>query len=117
MRFPELAQVTPEQALAMLDNPDLVWQWVAKRGVKIAGLFGALDALAEPARAAEERRRIDARRRRANRRRRDLPQIVAFMERAATRLPARLHRVYDLCIDRGLSLDAAARPSSAMVPA
>jgi DNA-directed RNA polymerase specialized sigma24 family protein len=109
MRFPQMAEVTPHQALAMVANPYSAMAWAEKVGVPWSpAVIVALHELADAARVADDQQRTDARGSAANRRRRDVGRITSFMERAATRLPRRLEEVYELCINRGQSLDQAA---------
>jgi DNA-directed RNA polymerase specialized sigma24 family protein len=110
MDLPQLAGMTPEHARAMLDDTLLLSRWCDDNGVRFGPpIFKALDELAEKTYEDEARAKAEARNSRANRRRRrDLDRIIDTMDRAATRLPRRIENVYCLCIERGLSIDAAA---------
>jgi DNA-directed RNA polymerase specialized sigma24 family protein len=108
---PLVADVTPEQARLLVNDPGMCQKWMASRHIPDHATFTRVWAdlmdLSFEADDAEAASFLDARHTAANLRRRDVEQIVAWVERA-DRLPDRLEDVYRLCIQRGLSLNQAA---------
>jgi DNA-directed RNA polymerase specialized sigma24 family protein len=96
---PAVAELTPAQALDMVDSPELMHRWIARSGVEYSR--GLVMELWNRAEGADEGpgpgdfRRTDAER------------LRTFV-RDAARLPPRLRQIANLCLDHGLSLSQCA---------
>jgi DNA-directed RNA polymerase specialized sigma24 family protein len=112
--FPELENLTPEEALVL-------WEWPAKRDTWLAnnlrrrmpaGFMAAIYFLAEPAMDARDAalaaRQTQALASPSNLRRKDTEHLRAFLKSAEGRLPLGMTRVGTLCITEGLSIAKAA---------
>jgi DNA-directed RNA polymerase specialized sigma24 family protein len=109
---PELAGMSPREALWLRGNSDAIGAWLRQHGLAAVPrhFFGVVARLADEAESTdEEARRRAADATPANRRRRDLARMRHMFAHCERSLAPREREAFALCIDQGRSIAEAAR--------